>query len=638
MVILTSLPLFEQNSSFVDYSSSIYDIPYKTFRMRKYDYYIWLDVNGDSLLPSYNRMTIEAVEPTESVYFHFILRDTAHGNDLSIDSIRFIHGADTLIPYYRLIEDTMVVVHLPMTIPSGQRFLIEVYYHGRAGKRPSFAWGSSFMVGVYWFDSAIFTHSEYYGTRMWLPVFDNLYEKVDTVDARIRVPYGWYAVSNGRLVDSLALPDGIVYWWRESHGITPYMIVFAALDRSRYLILDSTWTYGDVNMPVFVYTDSDTVPTLRYMTQGLDVFSTLYGIYPFYDEKYSEVHVGGGVEYQTNTFSHYIFGQRVVIHELSHQWWGGYVTCGTYNDLWLNEGFATYSELLYMEFADSTDVSGYRRSYYRQYLLRTGIHNVPLNSPQYDGSLMWTYLVYDKGAAVLHMMRYRFWRLYGGQYSGDSAFFQFLQYYKNRHARSYVISQDLEQDVESFTGVDWSQFFEQWVYTPGHPVLDVRWGKELSGSLWNMAVVINQIQDDSWGFFTVDYPVRIRFSDSSIVDTVLPLTGASSDTFYLSFVSEPVSLIMDPDEHILDKVNSLVAEDEINETRLYRIFFRGDNLFIRTPEGDMYRYRIYSVNGRVVSEGKFRGPEYSIVLDVSPGIYIVELLSRTSRKVFKVIK
>ncbi len=614
------------------------DIPYKTFRMRKYDYFIWPDMVADTLLPSYNRMTVEAVDATDSIYFNFILRDSVYGNDITIDSIRFIFAGDTIHPSYYAVGDTFIVVHLPYTVTSGQRFVVEVHYHGHAYARPSFAWGSGFRVGMYWGDSAVYTHSEYYGTRNWLPVFDNLYEKVDTVDARIKVPYGWFAVSNGKLVDSVLEAGGIVYHWRESHGITPYMMVFAALNGDRYFVQDSVWVFDTVFMPVYAYTFEDAGSAIRDMMVGLNLFSHLFGIYPFYDEKYSEVYVGGGTEYQTNTFDYFDFngGTRVTIHELAHQWWGGYVTCGTYDDLWLNEGFATYSELLYREFVDSSSAYNYRESYFYQYLAEPDAHNMALVEPEIPG-WGWIFLVYYKGAAVLHMIRYRFWRLYGGTSPGDSAFFEFLRYYREQHARSYVITDDLKGDLEVFTGVDWDGFFQQWVYTPGHPVLEVRWRKEMNAGLWDMVVQVNQVQSPSWGYYAVDYPIRIVFSDSSIVDTILPLTGSPSDTFYFSFLSEPTALLMDPQEHILDRIQLLVAMGE-NPSGYYRVYFRGDVLNVEVPSEGRSLVRVYDVAGRLVYAGRFSGRNHVVSLSVPPGIYVVEVNSGDGRKVFRVLR
>ncbi len=641
VLIGTSFPLIESHAfDGFQHNLAVFDIPYKTFRMRKYDYFIWLDMDGDSLLPSYNRMTVEAVAPTDSIYFNFILRDSISGNDITVDSIRFIFAEDTLNPSYYTIGDTIIVVHSPYTIDPGQQFLVEVHYHGRAYSRPSFTWGSSFPVGMYWEDSAVYTHSEYYGTRNWLPVFDNLYEKVDTVDARIRVPYGWFAVSNGRFVDSTLLADGIVYHWRESHGITPYMMVFAALSRDRYFVLSSQWNYDTLSMEVYAYMIPSAETTLTYILDGLTIFSNLFGPYPFVDEKYSEVQLGGAVEYQTNTFFTpfpFLDNEIISAHELSHQWWAGYITCGTYDDLWLNEGFATYSEVLYKEQKYGSNESlVHRYMIFNSYLGNPAVHEYVLASPDYSTSA-WMNLVYFKGAAVLHMIRYTFRRIYGDAYDGDSAFFEFLRFYRNRHARSYVITQDLQNDLEDFTGVDWSLFFQQWVYTPGHPVLSVRWSKEENSGFWNMAIRVNQLQNPAWGYYVIDYPIRVIFSDSSFVDTVIQLDGMPSDTFYFSFPLEPVSLIMDPDNHILDEVENLVLDDERTGKSLFRVAFEENVLVVEAPSSDDYSLRIYDVSGRVVHRARFRGTRYAAGIDLPHGIYIVEILTDGNRRVFRVI-
>ncbi len=586
------------------------DLENKPFDVKKYEYEIYLDTQGDTIGYAIDRIKFLATAPTDSVWLHFVMSDSY--NNLTIDSVVFEYGSLSYPVSYTSIQPRLIV-HLGTTVSAGDEFYLTFYYHGQVGQDGFVGEGMEFQPNY------VHTQGEMYGTRRWLPSYDEPYEKADTVIATIIVDTPWFAVANGRLVNVDTLGDKYAYMWLEAYPITPYLIVLAA--SNRWKVLEQTWNYGTVTMPVYEWVDS-LHTFLGTLPEILTVLSDAYGLYPFYQEKYSQVEIAqgffsGAMENQTNTFtiaSNYL---DMSVHEMGHQWWGDWVTCGTYDDVWLNEGFATYTEALYREFTE-----GYAS--YKNYIngdmgyaLYYG--DYPLYGTDFydDG---W-YVIYVKGSAVLHMMRMTFRRIYGDAAVGDSMFLAALRYYGNQHAYSYATTEDFKNDLEAFTGVDWDWFFQQWVYTPGYPEFEVYWGQEGN----TLTITVNQVQNYYWGYYTMDYPIRIVFSDYTTLDTVVNLHGTYSETFTFSVSGVVSDIIMDPDSDYLDQVLSITGNSE--EMRPFRISLSGGVLNLQVPVADDYRVQLYDMSGRKVFDATFSGIHFSRRMDVPSGVYIYRVSS-----------
>lgn len=318
----------------------------------------------------------------------------------------------------------------------------------------------------------------------------------------------------------------------------------------------------------------------------------------------------------------------MAVHEMGHQWWGDWVTCGTYDDVWLNEGFATYTEAVYRELTEGYSVYKDYINGDMAYALYYG--DYPLYGTDfYDNG--W-YVIYVKGSSVLHMMRMTFRQIYADTSVGDSMFFEALRYYGNQHAYSYATTEDFRNDLEAFTGVDWDWFFQQWIYTPGHPKFEVYWGQEGN----NLTMVVNQVQNYSWGYYTMDYPIRLIFSDNSTMDTTIHLHGVYSDTFSIYVNGTVSSIVMDPDSNYLDEVLSITSDRE--RVPAFDISFRNGNLSLQMPSPGTYRIEIYDTRGRRVFQTGFSGDRFSTALNVPSGVYIYRI--STDGKIFtgKVIR
>ena len=598
------------------------DIESKPFDVLKYEYTIYLDTYGDTIGYAWNRIRMAITQPTDSVWLHFVTSDSE--NDLTIDSVILEYDNTSSNAAYDLQQPRMTI-HLGSTLNAGDTIFITVYYHGAVGQMNFVGEGMEFA------NNYIHTQGEMYGTRRWLPSYDEPYEKVDTVIAHIIVDTPWYAVANGVLISQYSSEGKNHYIWQESHPITPYLIVLAA--SRRWKVQEQTWNYGLISMPVYEWVDSSS-SFLGELPDMLTYLSGVYGTYPFYDEKYSQVHIprsegffSGAMENQTNTFTAYPSYTMIAVHEMGHQWWGDWVTCGTFDDVWLNEGFATYTEAVYRELTEGYDDYKDEIGNDIDYSLSYAYYPI-YGTDFYDDG--WP-VIYFKGSAVLHMMRIRFRRIYGGTAVGDSMFFEALRYYGNQHAHSYATTEDFKSDLEAFTGVDWDVFFQQWIYTPGHPRFQVYWGKNQVPGGWVMNLVINQVQDYSWGYYEMDYPIRI-FTTGGVVDTFIHLNGVYSDTFHISLAAEPTDISMDPEEDFVDEVVGITSLGEVAHG--FRINLKGNTLRFFLPQEDAYRLRIYDVRGRLLMDRRFRGREFSVELDRPSGVYIYRVES-AGGKVFE---
>jgi aminopeptidase N len=287
------------------------------------------------------------------------------------------------------------------------------------------------------------------------------------------------------------------------------------------------------------------------MPQAMGIFEKRFGPYPF--EKYGMAEVEpfyvGGMEHQTMTTvnSLWIRGDRSYeagfVHELAHMWWGDAVTLADWPDIWLNEGFATYSEALYAEDAYGPaafreKMRGSRKYYFDQALTM----DFALYDPPPNQLFNWG-IVYNKGAWVLHLLR---------RAAGDGAFWQILSSYYRAYAYTNAATADFQSVCEAVTGQDLDWFFNQWVYGNGYPELS--WSgtflHELSGRI-ETRIRVDQTQKSGTVF---RLPLDIRFA--GVKDTSVWLDRVSA-TFVLRSDRKPDSVILDPDGWALARIRNV---------------------------------------------------------------------------------
>jgi aminopeptidase N len=376
-------------------------------------------------------------------------------------------------------SNNLLTVTLDRPMAKGEDFDVDVEYNGKPGN------------GFFFTTGGVFTSTEMSYSRNWFPCKDRPADKAeDGVELYLTVRDDWYAASNGLLAWSgPAGEDTSLFHWVHSYPIATYLVAIACADY--YRGFNQTWRGMPVNY--YVYESQATVAPIFFEHQldMLDCFAAKFGDYPFKAEKYGVAAVDmtsfGGMENQTCTFirASYIGahhnGDHLLAHELAHSWWGDMVTCGTWKDLWLNEGQATYSDALYTEYRDGDAAFRERMEAYAEYYFR---EDASRRFSVYDPKYPWSATVYEKGAWVLHMLR---------RLMGDAEFYRAWNDYGAAHKYGTAVTDDLQDEFETVYGADLDWFFEQWVYKAGYPEFKYSWVK--SGDGKTVKVKIEQVQE-----------------------------------------------------------------------------------------------------------------------------------------------
>ena len=453
-------------------------------------------------------------------------------------------------------------IQLDRTYNTGEMLTVEIFYQGLPGSSGfgSFEFSSHGSPTTPW----VWSLSEPFGAKDWWPCKDHPSDKADSADIFVTVNNQFKVGSNGKLVSTIDNGDGTVtFHWQEHYPISTYLISVAITNYSQF----SNW---------FKYSPTDSMEVLNYVLpehlasatsglplalDGLRIYSTLFGLYPFINEKYghSEFGWGGGMEHQTMT-SLGGFGESLVMHELAHQWFGDMITCRTWPDIWLNEGFATYCELLYEE-------TKYGASYYTSGInadmtsARSASGTVSVSDS--GGTLFSWNLVYAKGAVVLHMLR---------DVMGDSSFFHAMYNYANNPSLRYgtASTADFRAACESASGMDLAYFFNEWIYGEKFPTYSFAYsstGNHLTLLLKQATGTTNPV------FFTM--PVDIRIAGVSWDTTITVWNDAQSDTFAFNLSHPPTSVQIDPQNWILKGVNTVVYSASPDSLNFGSVIFTG---------------------------------------------------------------
>ncbi len=444
------------------------------------------------------------------------------------------------VPFTR--GNEQLALHLPACPSPGDTIRAEIAYNGQP--ELGFIWGFDFRYhnGV----PIAYTNCEPLASHTWWPCKDRPDDKF-TADLSFIVPDTLIAVSNGILVETLTLEGNrTLYHWRERYPITPYLVSLVA---TNFATFEDTYVgLTGTEMPLTYYAYPEDLERAMqdwaFTPQAITFFAQTFGEYPFIDEKYgmAEYPWSGAMEHQTVTSMGAYFLQLpeasdwVVVHELAHQWWGDWVTCGTWRDIWLNEGFAVYCEALWAEHLGGPDSL-------RSVMMKKASDHFP--GSVYDPNFIFNSTVYRKGAWVLHMLR---------GVMGDEAFFEALRIYGSRHAYDSAVTEDLQAVLEEVYGQPLDWFFEPWVYGEGQPRYRVVWDI-LAYSITGPCTVLIDINQETTGpdYFKMPLDARFVLEGGEEFWTVL-WDSLPDQQFLVTVPAVPESLQIDPLDWVLGPV------------------------------------------------------------------------------------
>jgi aminopeptidase N len=488
----------------------------------------------------------------------------------------------------------LLTVNLGSYFNPGDEFTIKIEYNGH----PPYPYGMFFKE--YDGHPVCYTSCEPFGARSWWPCKDFTFDKADSAEIIVKHPAFFGpkdidCISNGILLSKVGGGTYFTSHWFEKYPITTYLV---SLSISDYRTVVQHWEYAPgENMRVehnyFPGKPPDdmsgsTYYMVNYTLPSLDALSYYFGLYPFWDEKYGHSHWtgGGAMEHQTSTTIGPNFNTEwVIVHELGHQWAGDIVTCETFNHIWLNEGFASYTEVLHYEYH-------YGWSYAHSWLMTQERINVgtPYIENIETDPIFHTATVYDKGSWLAHMLR---------RQMGDALFFPAMQdfYQTSEFYGGSATSEDLCEHLSQYYGSDMSWFFDAWVYQNGQPNYKYSYTYQPDGAGRGQLVTFFLEQQNVDGVFPMNVEIMAHMGGS---DTTLTVWNDDEiDVYQFVLPYAPTYFEIDPDDNILKTVEQVSFAMRIAVGDLPDAFLDWPYSFIFTAIGGVPGYVWEHVGGQL---------------------------------------
>jgi len=519
----------------------------------------------------------------------------------------------------------------------GESLVVGIEFHGhpQQGGFQAFAFGNQY--GDSNGPPMISTLSEPYGARSWWPCKDVPTDKADSVRISLTTDGAYTAVANGMLVEEIQNIDGTkTTIWEHKYPITTYLVSLAITDYTYWTEMHHFADGDSMPLEYWMYPSSATEPIVERWNRTanmIDIFSNYYGKYPFSKEKYgmAQFEWGGAMEHQTCS-SMGSYGENTIAHELAHQWWGNLVTCSNFHHIWINEGFATYSEALYWGAVNGED------AYHAHMASKVNDVNSSVYRPDTSsvGGIFSYSMVYQKGAWVLHMLRHVL---------GDEIFFQSLLAYRDEYQFRTASTEDFQGVVEEVWGQDLEWFFDQWIYGIGRPSYRWWWtASEVDDSGNSQVIVhIDQIQSSSLPIFKM--PIDLTFSDGNNEMNTVIWDSLRAQDFNLVLDFVPTTLTFDQDNWVLKSANQVAGVEDgflpgnLKLLAAYPNPFNGEvNIPYATGANFNGSLSIYDLRGRevysmslyhetaFVHEFQWNGKDNQGI-SLGSGLYIIQLTS-----------
>ncbi len=525
----------------------------------------------------------------------------------TIDSIRF-NGA--LLTATRV--DSVVKIKPATAIPNGQSFTVTIYYKGTP------------PVGAAAIGSG-FSNATSGAWASWVYI---------TTDPLNRVG------SNGLLTNTVSVAGPKTRWeWKNNRMIDYYLISVAVAKYKEYNLYahplylpnDSIWIQNyiydnAINNSSWINTQK---VELDQMPQVMNLFCKLFGMYPFYKQKYGHCMApfSGGMEHQTMT-SLGFFDYYIDAHELGHQWWGDNVTCKSWGDIWINEGFAAYSEHLTAQYLDPSNFAPNLNS----------AHNNVMSQP--DGSCYFTgqdtldanvifdsRLTYDKGGAIIHTLRF--------VTNNDSLWFQTLRGFQNTYKNSTASVIDFKNYYQTQTSSNQTQFFNQWYYGQGYPTFDVKW------NFVGNTAVIKSTQSTSWPssvplFVT---PMEYKLQRVMSPDTIIRVMHTNQTEIYaIPVTGSVIGVVCDPNNWVINKVIGPTQDNTLTELGEGTLEFSGITVSPNPSSGifdvkgvNTGVYTVSDISGKQIAKGNFEKGTRVDISNEASGIYILDIKDQSGK-------
>ena len=569
-------------------------------------------IHAEMVVPDSDSLALELIQevPLDSIF-------------LNDEKVSFVHTGD------------IILIALPYEYEINELIRLKLYYRFQNIE-------TNRRLGIYnrqnkagaWIT---YTLSEPYYSKTWFPCKQVLSDKADSTYVFLTMADSLKAGSNGILTDIISLGNGYKrYEWKSYYPVAYYLISFSIADYLDYSFMASTANGDSVLVQNYIYNDSnyfwENKKDVDATADLMEVYSELLDPYPFRLEKYGHciTPVGGGMEHQTmTTLGKFKFD--LVAHELAHQWFGNYVTCADWQNIWINEGFASYAEFLAIErlktkdeeinwlgFAHSLAMSSPEGSIY-----------VPADELDNVSRIFDQSLSYRKGASIIHMIRH--------ELGNDELFFETMRQFLEEYSDSVATAEDFKRTVELLSGRSFETFFQQWFYGAGHPVLDFSWEQR------NDSIVIRVNQTTSTPektpFFNLLIDIKIEHLGG---DTLVQFRQEEpSETFALPFNKRAFRITPDPDNWLLREISGIyrIIPDSSSNFHLFPNPAQNTVYIENYDIGHPFKVKIYNLNGVLLKEIEEKQVFAIIDLnDLSSGIYSVVVTTDEHKQFFQLVK
>lgn len=527
------------------------------------------------------KVTSYFIITTPASYISFDLMDA-----LIVDSVKQKNNQ----LFFEHVNNTLKI-NFDVVKPAGMLDSVSIYYQGVP---PNTGFGS-FVTTTHAGVPGMWTLSEPYGSRDWWPCKNGLDDKADSIDVIITNPSAYTAASNGLRKSVIINGANKITHWKHRYPIATYLVCMAV---TNYAEFDNSVQLGNINLPMQTFCYPENLALFQANTPlvlaTLQYYSRVFGNYPFIKEKYGHVQFGwgGGQEHQTSTFI-VTPNDGLMAHELAHQWFGDKITCGSWQDIWLNEGFATH--LASMDFEQKYPMAAI-----------TNRKNEIANITSQPGGSVWVddttnvnrifdgRLSYRKGSHLLYMLR---WKL------GDSVFFKGIRRYFNDSTISFGFARtdDLKRNLEAVSGINLKEFFDDWFYGQGYPSYNIQWTQ-----IGNDYVKINMSQTTSHpsvSFFPL--PVALQFKNATQQKTIVVDNKYNGEIFFrnIGFIADTV--IVDPEYWLITKNNiTKNVNDNITGENIVQVFpnpfVNSFNVYLRNFSPSKSTIKIFNEQGQMM--------------------------------------
>jgi aminopeptidase N len=527
-------------------------------------------------------------------------------------------------------DSNELIITLPSTVTTGNSETVEINYSGAPATD-----NSAFSTGTHGSSIPVLTTlSEPYGALDWWPCKQDLNDKIDAIDVYITAPSTYLSSSNGVEMSRTINGANATTHFKHNYPIPAYLVAIAVSNYTK----KNTGTAGTVTtFPIvdYIYPENDNATNIANLAQTapiINFFESKVGAYPFNTEKYGHTqwNWGGGMEHSTNSFM-VNFSRGLLSHELAHQWFGDKITCGSWKDIWLNEGITEYlSGLVVENFDGAASFVTWKGN------KTTSITSQPTgNLYLYDSQLtdvnriFSSRLTYNKGSMVTNMLRY---------VMGDTNFFQALRNYQADPllAYKYAVTPQFQAHLEAVHGSSLQEFFNDWVYKEGYPIYTINAYK--SGAT-QAIVTINQTQSITnsaqtgyVSYFEMPVPVRLTFSNGATQD--LRLNNTFNGQNFVVTIPAGVTITavtFDPNKDIISRNSTTtLSSDDFTFSNQVNLFPNPsrDYVEIELPSyATLQKVNFYTVLGQKAFESNsnkinisgLSNGVYSIIIETSEG-------------------